>query len=91
MPGADKGKAKGKNKTKALLRELESMEDDEEEQEDMEEDEEEQEDMEEDEEEQEHPYYQEPPSYEAVRVKLQGNPELKEVRLKFQGLQGDTK
>ena len=81
MPGADKGKAKGKNKTKSILRDLESME----------EDEEEQEDMEEDEEEQEHPYYQEPPSYEAVRVKLQGNPELKEVRLKFQGLQGDTK
>ena len=86
MPGADKGKAKGKNKTKSLLRELESMEEDEEEQEDMEEDEEEQEDMEEDEEEQE-----EPPSYEAIRVKLQGNPELKEVRLKVQGLQGDTK
>ena len=45
MPGADKGKAKGKNKTSAMLRDLVFMEEDEE----------------------------EPQSYGAVRVKLQGN------------------
>jgi len=53
MPRAYKGKAKGRDQTKALLRDLDFMEEDDEEE-------------------------QEAPSYEAVRVKLQGNTKLPE-------------
>jgi hypothetical protein len=90
MPRAYKGKAKGRDKTKDMLRDVDFMEEDEEEKQEAPYYQEEQE-APYYQEEQEAPYYQEAPSYEDVRVKLQGNPELKEVRVKVRGLQGDTK